>query len=127
MEGGNQMGTKNIFKGLFVISLTFILICLSVIVAGGLPNETPTLSQEIDYTKLKFEIVNKNITCEESLELLYSTKITDYYTYCKENMYIKWENGEIDTLEEALDENKVSIESLKDYDVEIIQIGKNEN
>ena len=121
------MGTKKIFKGLFVMSLTFILICLSVIVAGGLPNETPTLSPEIDYTKLRFEIVNKNVTCEESLELLYSTKTTDYYTYCKENVYVKWENGEIDTLEETLDENKVNIESLKDYDVEIIQIEKNEN
>ena len=68
---------------LFVSFLLFsiILICLSVIAAGSLPDEEPTLSNEIDYSKLNFEILNKNETCEESLELLYSTENKEYYTF----------------------------------------------
>lgn len=118
------MGTNKIFKSLFVISLTIILICLSVIAAGSLPDEEPTLSNEIDYSKLRFELVNKNKSCEESMELLYSTETANYYTYCKENVYIKWQNGEINTVEEALTKNKVTIESLNDYDIEIVVVEK---
>ena len=118
------MGTNKIFKSLFVISLTIILICLSVIAAGSLPDEEPTLSNEIDYSKIRFELLNKNKTCEESMELLLSTETANYYTYCKENMYIKWQNGEIDTLEEALNENKITIESLNNYDIEIVVVEK---
>ena len=121
------MGTNKLFRNLFVISLTIILICLSVLAAGSLPDEEPTLSNEIDYSKLNFEILNKNETCEESLELLYSTENKEYYTYCKENVYIKWENGEIDTIEESIVENKITIESLNNYDIEIVAVDKNEN
>lgn len=121
------MGSNKLFKSIFVISLTIILICLSVIAAGSLPNEEPSLSNEIDYSKLKFELLNKNETCEESLSLLYSTKTTEYYTYCKENIYIKWQNGEIDTVEEALSESKITIENLYNYDIEIVAEDINEN
>lgn len=121
------MGSNKLFKSIFLVSLGIVLICLSVIAAGSLPNEEPSLSNEIDYSKLKFELLNKNETCEESLSLLYSTKTTEYYTYCKENIYIKWQNGEIDTVEEALIDGKITIENLYNYNIEIVAEDINEN
>ena len=121
MEGGNQMG-NNILKKIFVISLTFILICLSIIIAGELPDEEATLSNKIDYSKLRYDLLNKNVNCEESLEELYKTEKETFYTYCKENVYIKWENGEIDLIEDALYDEKVNIDDLKNYDIEIVVV-----
>ena len=120
------MGSNNLLKNIFVIILTFILICLSVIIAGELPDEEATLSSEIDYSKLKYEVLNKNVNCEEELEKLYQTEKETFYTYCKENVYIKWENGKIDLLEEALLDNKINIEDLRNYDIEIVVVD-NEN
>ena len=121
MEGGNQMG-NNILKKIFVISLTFILICLSIIIAGELPDEEATLSNKIDYSKLRYDLLNKNVNCEESLEELYQTEKETFYTYCKENVYIKWENGEIDLIEDALYDEKINIDDLKNYDIEIVVV-----
>ncbi len=125
-EGGNQMGSNSLLKKIFIIALTFILICLSVIIAGELPDEEATLSSKIDYSKLKFEVLNKNVNCEEELEELYQTEKETFYTYCKENVYIKWENGKIDLIEDALLDEKINIEDLKNHDIEIVVVD-NEN
>ena len=66
-----------------LFSLTFILICLSVIIAGELPDEDVSLSNKVDYSKLKYEVLNKNVDCNKTLEILYQTEKTTYYTYCK--------------------------------------------
>lgn len=121
------MGNNGLVKKIFIVSLTFILICLSVIIAGELPDEEATLSNKIDYTKLKYEVLNKNINCEDSLEELYKTEKETFYTYCKENIYIKWENGKIDLIEDALLEEKINIEDLQNYDIEIVVVNNNEN
>lgn len=113
---------NNILKKIFVISLTFILICLSIIIAGELPDEEAALSNKIDYSKLRYDLLNKNVNCEESLEELYKTEKETFYTYCKENVYIKWENGEIDLIEDALYDEKINIDDLKNYDIEIVVV-----
>ena len=113
---------NNILKKIFVISLTFILICLSIIIAGELPDEEATLSNKIDHSKLRYDLLNKNVNCEESLEELYKTEKETFYTYCKENVYIKWENGEIDLIEDALYDEKINIDDLKNYDIEIVVV-----
>ena len=127
MEGGKQMGNNKLLKNIFVLALTFILICLSIIIAGELPDDEVSLSNEIDYSKLKYEVLNKNKTCDESLEELFRTNHKIYYTYCQENVYIKWENGEIDLLAEALIEDKILIEDLDGTNVEIVVEDINEN
>ena len=122
------MGSKSFFKKIFIFSLTFILICLSVIIAGELPDDEATLSNKVDYSKLKYEVLNKNVDCNKSLEKLYQTENATYYTYCKENVYIKWENGEIDLVEDVLLDEKVKIEELyNNTNIEIIVVDKNEN
>lgn len=121
------MGSNKLLKKIFVVSLTFILICLSIIIAGELPDEEATLSNKIDYSKLKYEVLNKNVNCNESLEELYQTENETFYTYCKENVYIKWENGEIDLIEDALNDEKVNIYDLQDFDIEIVVVNNNEN
>ena len=43
-------------------------------------------------------------------------------------MYIKWENGEIDLVEDALLDEKLKIEELyNNTNIEIIMVDKNEN
>ena len=121
------MGNNKLLKHIFVLALTFILICLSIIIAGELPDDEVSLSNEIDYSKLKYEVLNKNKTCDESLEELFRTNDKVYYTYCQENVYIKWENGEIDLLAEALIEDKILIEDLDGTNVEIVVEDINEN
>lgn len=121
------MGSNNLLKKIFVVLLTFILICLSIIIAGELPDEEATLSSKIDYSKLKYEVLNKNVNCEESLEELYQTDTETFYTYCKDNVYIKWENGKIDLIEEALYDEKIKIEDLQNSDIEIVVVNNNEN
>ena len=85
-------------------------------------NEEATLSNKIDYSKLRYDLLNKNVNCEESLEELYKTEKETFYTYCKENVYIKWENGEIDLIEDALYDEKINIDDLKNYDIEIVVV-----
>lgn len=116
-----------ILKSIFITSLAFVLVCMSVLCAAGLSETAPSLSNELDYSKLKYEIIDKNILCQDNLEKIYSTKNKTYYTYCKDNVYIKWENGEIDLLEEALNENKIEIEDLNKFDITIVVEDKNEN
>lgn len=126
MEGGNLMGNNGLLKKLFIVALTFILVCLSIIIAGELPDDDPSLSSEINYKKLKFEVLNRNPECEEEMEELYRVENTTYYTYCKDDMYIKWENGEIDLLEETLLENKINIEDLIDKDLRLVVVENDE-
>ena len=37
-------------------------------------------------------------------------------------MYIKWENGEIDLIEDALYDEKINIDDLKNYEIEIVVV-----
>ena len=99
---------------------------MTIIIAGELPDEEATLSNKIDYSKLRYEVLNKNVNCQEDLEELYQTNNETFYTYCKENVYIKWENGEIDLIEDALYEDKININDLQNYDIEIV-VMDNEN
>ena len=121
------MIAKKIFKSIFITSLSFILVCMSIICAADLSETEQPLSSTIDYSKLKYEIINKNKMCKQELEKLYSTENKIYYTYCKNDVYIKWENGKIDLLEEALVDKKIDIEDLKKFNIEIVVENKNEN
>lgn len=120
------MGSNGLVKKLFIIALTFILICLSIIIAGELPDDDPSLSNEINYDKLKYEILNKNKDCQEDMEEIYTKENTTYYTYCKNEIYVKWENGEIDLLEDALLEEKVKVEDLMNKNLRLVVVESDE-
>lgn len=127
MEGGKQMITKKIFKSIFITSLSFILVCMSIICAADLSDSEQPLSNKIDYSKLKYEIINRNKMCQDELEKIYSTENEIYYTYCKNDVYIKWENGEIDLLEDALVDKKIDINDLGKHNIKIVVEDKHEN
>ena len=127
MEGGKQMITKKIFKSIFITSLSFILVCMSIICAADLSDSEQPLSNEIDYSKLKYEIINRNKMCQDELEKIYSTENEIYYTYCKNDVYIKWEDGEIDLLEDALVDKKIDINDLGKHNIKIVVEDKHEN
>lgn len=121
------MITKKIFKSIFITSLSFILVCMSIICAADLSDSEQPLSNEIDYSKLKYEIINRNKMCQDELEKIYSTENEIYYTYCKNDVYIKWENGEIDLLEDALVDKKIDINDLGKHNIKIVVEDKHEN
>ena len=69
----------------------------------------------------EYSLVDKSENCEKALELIYETTTTAYFLNCfkSNNIYLEYADGTIITLREALDGEKVTIESLIDHGLEV--------
>ena len=117
MEGGNVM--KRIAKRIFVLVLGVILVSLSIIAFGNLDDSVQT-GMYIPIVS-EYSLVDKSENCEKALELIYETTTTAYFLNCfkSNNIYLEYADGTIITLREALDGEKVTIESLIDHGLEV--------
>ena len=109
------MKTKITLKIIFAISLVVILIGLiCVIFLKNEGEKTPT----IDY-----KIVDNTKSCAEALEEIYKDQKYTYYLPCikSDNIELVWNNGEKDYLKDAINNKKVSIDSLKEHGLEVIE------
>jgi uncharacterized protein YxeA len=116
MEGGNAM--KIIVKRIFILILAIILISLSIIAFGNLNDEQVSI-----YTSFtnEYSLVDKSENCGNALELIYETSTTAYFLNCfkSNSIYLEYADGTIITLREALDGEKVTIESLIEHGLEV--------
>lgn len=119
MEGGKGMKTKIILKSIFVFFLTLILIGLLYIIfsSGDAPSIYSPL-QVVDY-----KIQDDTEACPAALELIYSDNKYNYYLSCikSANISIIWDDGVVDSLKNAIEKEKVTIESLERHGLEIIK------
>ena len=123
MEGGKAMKTRLIMKSIFVVILTVILVSLIIIICD-VPDKKATMYSElaiVDYT-----IEDTNEVCPQALELIYSDKKYDYYLPCIKSgdIYLNWTNGERDLLKNAINNQKVTINSLIDHGLRVYKYEK---
>lgn len=111
---------KRIVKRIFVLVLGIILISLSLIAFGNLDDDVQT-SMYIPIVS-EYNLVDKSEGCDKALELIYETSTTAYFLNCfkSNSIYLEYADGTIITLREALDGEKVTIESLINHGLEVI-------
>lgn len=109
---------KIIVKRIFILILAIILISLSIIAFGNLNDEQVSI-----YTSFtnEYSLVDKSENCGNALELIYETSTTAYFLNCfkSNSIYLEYADGTIITLREALDGEKVTIESLIEHGLEV--------
>lgn len=120
MEGGRKMKAKLIAKCIFVFFLSIILVCLIFIIfdkagTGTGIYEPPKL---VDYV-----IVDKTDYCEDTRELIYSDKKYNYYLPCTKSstVFLEWDEGVTDPLKFAIENEKVTIDSLIEHGLGVIK------
>lgn len=109
---------KIIVKRIFILILAIILISLSIIAFDNLNDEQASI-----YTSFtnEYSLVDKSENCGNALELIYETSTTAYFLNCfkSNSIYLEYADGTIITLREALDGEKVTIESLIEHGLEL--------
>ncbi len=110
---------KIIVKRIFILILAIILISLSIIAFGNL-NDDKQVSIYTSFTN-EYSLVDKSENCGNALELIYETSTTAYFLNCfkSNSIYLEYADGTIITLREALDGEKVTIESLIEHGLEL--------
>ena len=116
MEGGKKLKTKITLKFIFITLLVAILIGLVILILTN--NEENEVNKIVDY-----KIVDDTTSCMEELEEIYKDNKSTYYLPCVKSANIKlvWDNGETDLLKNAINNGKVTIESLKEHGLEIYE------
>lgn len=120
MEGGKVMKGRLIFKTVFVIILTFILIGLIFIIydkAGTAAHiYNPLLVSD-------YVIIDESKDCSGEEELIYEDSKYKYYLPCPSSydISLEWTDGDTDLLKNALNNKKVTIESLEDHGLKVIK------
>ena len=113
------MKTKIIIKGIFVFFLIIILIGLIYIIftKTGYDYSVNTLKL-VDYV-----IDDRSEECDDETELIYSQGNSKYYLPCNKSskIYLIWDDGVVDSLKNAIDNEKVDMKSLKDHGLELIE------
>lgn len=118
MEGGKTM--KKIVKRIFILILGIIMISLSFIAFSNLNDSMPiSMYIPINY---EYSLIDKSESCAMALELIYETNTTAYFLPCikSNSIYLEYADGTIVSLRDAIDEEKVSIESLIEHGLEVI-------
>lgn len=73
------------------------------------------------------ETVNmKNFTCASSLEEFYEDEENKYYFSCIKSQFVivKYSNNVTKNVKEAFNNNEITIDDLKNYDIDFITISK---
>ena len=120
MEGGKIMKSKIYLKIVFVVILTAILFCLIFIIydkAGTRAHIYEPLSIA-DYI-----IKDESSSCNKGEEKIYEDKNYNYYLTCMNSydIYLVWSDGGKDLVKNALQNNKVTIESLQEHGLTIVK------
>ena len=107
-------------KIIFVVVLTAILLFLIFIIYDKTGTRTGIYDPLIlsDYT-----IKDENDGCQRGEELIYEDDDYSYYLPCLSSykIYLEWTDGDRDLIKNALNNNKVTIESLIDHGLEVVK------
>ena len=70
-----------------------------------------------------YEIINENDTCHEGEELIYEDDNYSYYLPCLSSykIYLQWTDGDKDLIKNAINNKKVTIESLIEHGLEVVK------
>ena len=114
------MKIKIILKAFFLFWLNLILVGLLIIIfskAGTAPNIYSPL-KVVDYV-----IKDDSEICAGALELIYSYKNYNYYLPCIKSASISliWDDGVVDSLKNAIEKEKVTMDSLESHGLGIIK------
>ena len=113
------MKIRIIFKSIFLLVLLFLLIGLTIIIFSDNNIYSRKLPRIEDY-KIIYED-----ECKNDLVLLEEDDDYKYYIYCDvNNIHLKWDYGNIDSLNTALKYKKVTIDSLMSHGLNIKIIEK---
>ena len=113
------MKIKIIIKCVFVFILSLILVGLILIITNT--GDAPSIYDQlkvVDYT-----IQDDSEVCAQALELIYSDSDYNYYLPCIKSAYISliWDDGTVDSLKNAIENEKVSMKSLESHGLGIIK------
>lgn len=103
------MKNKNINVILIVLGIVIIVV-VGILIYGKI--QSTGISS--------FEIVITDKECEEELKQIYEDKTTIYYIKCTNEINVKYPNGKEEELSKALKNKNITIEKLKEKDIEII-------
>lgn len=112
------MKLKLAFRCVFTILLCVITILLMIICFTKATNTNISIVNIIDY-----KIENNSEECDATLELIYTESNTKYYLPCtmSNDIVLVWNDGSRDYLKDALNNQKVTIKSLKNHGLEIYE------
>ena len=113
------MKTRIMFKCMFLIVLLFLLIGLTIII----------FSDNSIYKDNRLKLEDYKIVydseCKNEINVIYEDDKNKYIINCDlNNIHLKWDYGNIDSLNTALKYKKVTIDSLKSHGLKIIEIEK---
>ena len=105
------MSNRLIFKMVFVVILVAILLGLVFIIY----DKTGTMAHIYDPLIVsEYTIVDENEICEAGEEFLWEDDEYEYYLPCLSSykIFLEWTDGDRDLIKNALNNNKVDIDSL---------------
>ena len=111
------MKMRLIGRCIFTVILTIIVILMLFIYFDKTGN-SPSINSLVDYV-----IENNSDECNSIQELIYSDNNKNYYIPCtmSNDILLVWNDGSKDYLKDALNNNKVTIKSLKQHGLEIYE------
>ena len=120
MEGGTVMKTRIFFKSLFVVALIFVLFCLIFIIY----DKTGRRARIYDPLLLSTYTIfydNEGKECMSKPEVFYKDKKYKYSLPCisSYDTYLLWDDGTKELIKNALENNKVDIDSLENHGLEV--------
>ena len=112
------MKSKLFFKGLFVLVLLSILFCLVFIIYDKTGKRTRIYDPLLLST---YTILYDSDVCMSSPEVIYSDKKYEYSLPCisSYDTYLLWDDGTKELVKNALENNKVDIDSLLSHGLKL--------
>ncbi len=118
-------------KLLIIGSAGFLIILFLLLILNRFNKINSSRSIKYESKKLTYQIIDSKNSCDEKKNLIFEDKEYKYYLPCskKEEIIIKFSNGDEYTLKEILDKNIISLDDLvkKGLNVEKEAVFNNQN
>ena len=120
MEGGKTMKTRIVFKSLFVVALLFVLFCLVFIIYDK-TGKRARIYNPILLSTYTILYDNEGKECMKDPEEFYKDGKYKYSLPCisSYDTYLLWDDGTKELMKNALENDKVDIESLENHGLKV--------
>lgn len=108
----NKIDRKSLFKIFSIIFIVFMVFLVAVAIRTKL--YTDIVINKGYFNTDMFEIVDESESCDDALEYLYEDEDNIYYLPCikSDKVFLKYPDGKMLTLKDALIRNDISIEDV---------------
>ena len=120
---GENMKLKIVLKSILFTTIGLLFVALFVIAFSNLNDEETTKPEDI---ARDYQIIDYNGICPEVVECFYNDGEKDYCLSCNKSdkIILSWSDGSQSKMIDDLKEGKVSIQSLIDHGLKVVDAPK---